>query len=551
MSSSEWAKVEITATTKQTKSAAQVEAEWRAQQEWAKVEITATTKRTKSAAQVEAEWRAQQYKGAQIDTGTRSKLDGSTKSTAPVISSAEDSLRALAGGGFATNFSPLKLGSNPLSEGASKSLAKMVPPNLASAANVLKAGKLGEIPGLVTGSLSDLSSKTKNLLSGGLGSGGVFNPAGIALETETDPSGAQYVKLAKTVFTSGATIEGVTVDIYDGIVHSPQNKVKSILNDVLGAANRGVLGSLKNQLLKSAGGALNISNIASNLNFDTAKGVLNKYKNSILAGVPLNEKDMLKDVYSAIGYDGKSLAFEGGLKGVGENMLNDVKKSFEMETGIISMYKTTKEVLDGDGDTAENLFKIVGNFTDSARFARLVGLGEQLNIITNVSKALVEMGAINFLDDVIEKIDHKDRNKFIEDNLESGISTGNVEFLKWALRHSSGAKILASYPDAIKLIVSSYSPQIDDAGNIPKQAYLDLVSCLNELSPEWDNVGRRNGLKVLDYGLFASFNRQGQLAILASGVREHIAALIGSEQYAGDFDAVQHFQVRYPDYPIV
>ena len=29
--------------------------------EWAKVEITATTKRTKSAAQVEAEWRAQQY----------------------------------------------------------------------------------------------------------------------------------------------------------------------------------------------------------------------------------------------------------------------------------------------------------------------------------------------------------------------------------------------------------------------------------------------------------------------------------------------------------
>ena len=519
--------------------------------EWAKVEITATTKRTKSAAQVEAEWRAQQYKGAQIDTGTRSKLDGSTKSTAPVISSAEDSLRALAGGGFATNFSPLKLGSNPLSEGASKSLAKMVPPNLASAANVLKAGKLGEMPGLVTGSLSDLSSKTKNLFSGGLGSGGVFNPAGIALETETDPSGAQYVKLAKTVFTSGATIEGVTVDIYDGIVHSPQNKVKSILNDVLGAANRGVLGSLKNQLLKSAGGALNISNIASNLNFDTAKGVLNKYKNSILAGVPLNEKDMLKDVYSAIGYDGKSLAFEGGLKGVGENMLNDVKKSFEMETGIISMYKTTKEVLDGDGDTAENLFKIVGNFTDSARFARLVGLGEQLNIITNVSKALVEMGAINFLDDVIEKIDHKDRNKFIEDNLESGISTGNVEFLKWALRHSSGAKILASYPDAIKLIVSSYSPQIDDAGNIPKQAYLDLVSCLNELSPEWDNVGRRNGLKVLDYGLFASFNRQGQLAILASGVREHIAALIGSEQYAGDFDAVQHFQVRYPDYPIV
>ena len=553
MSSSEWAKVEITATTKQIKSAAQVEAEWRAQQnksEWAKVEITATTVQKRSAAEVEAEWRAQQNKGAVIDTGTRSVLDTTTKSTAPVISSAEENLRALAGGGFATNFSNLKLGSNPLSEQAGKSLAKMVPVNVATANNILKSGKLSEMPGLVTGGLSDLNSKSKNILSGGLGSGGVFNSAGVALETETDPSGAQYVKLAKTVFTSGATIEGVPVDIYDGIIHSPQNKVKSILSDVLGAANKGVLGSLKNQLLKASAGSLNISNIASNLNFDTAKGVLNKYKNTLLSGVALNEKDMLKEVYSAIGYDGKSLAFKGGLKGVGENMLNDIKKSFEGETGIISMYKQTKEILDGDGDTAENLFKIVGNFTENTRFAQLVGLDQQLGIITNVSKALVDMGAITFLDDVIEKIDHKDRSKFIEENLESGISTGNVEFLKWVLKHTSGAKILASYPDAIKQIVSSYSPTVDESGNIPKQAYLDLVEWLNKLSKDWDNVGRRHGQKVLDYNLFASFNNQGKLAVLASGVREHIAALIGAEQYSGDFDTVQHLQVRYPNYPI-
>jgi hypothetical protein len=63
-------------------------------------------------------------------------------------------------------------------------------------------------------------------------------------------------------------------------------------------------------------------------------------------------------------------------------------------------------------------------------------------------------------------------------------------------------------------------------------------------------VGRRHGQKVLDYNLFANFNTQGKLAILASGVREHIAALIGAEQYSGDFDTVQHLQVRYPDYPI-
>lgn len=565
MSNSEWAKVEITATTRQTKSAAQVEAEYQAQQ-WSELRKEADAAYARSVArrkQFEAQggltfegvskslgWGLLTSKGAKIDTGTRSVLDNASKSSAPIISTAEDSLRTLAGGGFATNFSGLKLGSTPLSSGASKSLAKLVPNNLSGATNILNAGKLSQTPGLITGSLSDIAKGGKNLLSGGLGSGGVFNPAGVALETETDPSGAQYVKLAKTVFTSGSTVEGVTVDIYDGIIHSPQNKVKSILNDVLGAANRGVLGSLKNQLLKSANGSLNISNIVSNLNFDTAKGVLDKYKNSLLSGVPLNQKDMLKDVYSAIGYDGKSLAFKGGLKGVGENMLNDIKKSFEGETGIISMYKQTKEILDGDGDTAENLFRIVGNFTENTRFAQLVGLDQQLGIITNVSKALVDMGAITFLDDVIEKIDHKDRSKFIEDNLESGISTGNVEFLKWVLKHTSGAKILASYPDAIKTIVSAYSPQVDDSGNIPKQAYLDLVECLNKLSKDWDNVGHRHGLKVLDYNLFASFNTQGKLAVLSSGVREHIAALIGSEQYNGDFDTVQHLQVRYPNYPI-
>lgn len=563
MSSSEWAKVEITATTKQTKSAEQVEAEWRAQQyKELNERIDASSKRLREAdaklntgpgigqLQRSLGWGVLTEKGAKVDTGTRSVLDSTSKSTAPVVTSAEASLRALAGGGFATNFTDIKLGSNPLSEGASKSLAKLVPPNIASATNILKAGKLSDMPGLVTGGLSDITSKAKNLFGGGLGSGGVFNPAGVALETETDPSGAEYVKLAKTVFTSGATIEGVTVDIYDGVIHSPQNKVKSILSDVLGAANNGILGSLKNQLLKSANGALNLTGIKDSISFDTAKGVLDKYKNNLLSGVPLNQKDMLKDVYDAVGYDGKSLSFKGGLKGVGENMLNDIKNTFEGETGILSMYKSAKEVLDGDGDTAANLFKIVGNFTENSRFAQLVGLDQQLGIITNVSKALVDMGAIKFLDDVIEKIDHKDRNKFIEENLESGISTGNVEFLKWVLKHTSGAKILASYPDAIKLIVTSYSPQVDDTGNIPKQAYLDLVSCLNQLSSNWDNVGYRDGQKVLDYNLFSSFNRQGQLAILASGVREHIAALIGSEQYSGDFNTVQHLQVRYPNYPI-
>lgn len=559
--SSEWAKVEITATTKQLKSAAQVEAEWRAK-ELAEINarIDASQKRLKDAnanlvgvndVKKALGWDFKVGSGANIDTGTRAVLDNATKSTSPIINSAEQNLRALSGGGFITNFTGVKVGEVPINAEMGKNLAKMLPTNLGTTTELLKAGKISQVPGLVTGNVSDLVSNAKNIFGGTTGQAGLFNPAGIALPTETDPSGATYVKLAKTVFTSGTTVEAATVDIYADTLNSPQNSVKSVLSDILDAANKGVLGSIKNQLLKSASGSLNISKIANNVNFNTAKGVLDKYKNTLLSGVPLNQKDMLKDVYEAVGYDGKSLSFKGGLQGVGENMLNDIKNSFEGETGILSMYKSAKEVLDGDSDTAASLFKIVGNFTSNTKFAQLVGLDEQLGIITNVSKALVDMGAIDFLEDVIEKIDHKDRDKFIEDNIESGINSGNVEFLKFALKHSSGAKILASFPDAIHRIVASFSPSVGEDGNITKQTYLDLVSCLTQIDPGWDNVGINHGRKIMDLSVFSAFNQQAKLAVLESGNREHISALISAENYAGAFDIVLNLQVRYPDYPII
>ena len=561
--SDEWAKVEITATTKQTKSAAQVEAEWRAQQ-FAEINARADASLARMNAANAAfdngavgnlkkalGWETTKEKGATLDTGTRSVLDTVPKSVSPILGSAEERLRSLAGGGFITNFSGVSVGNVPINAEVGKSLANMLPGNLATTTDLLQAGKITEVPGMVLGGISDLAGKSKNLFNGGMSQLGVFNPAGVALETETDPSGASYVKLAKTVFTSGTTVEALPVDIYDNIIHSPQNKVKSILSDVLGAANRSFLGSLKNTLLNAADKSQLASNLTGSLNLNTAKGVLDKYKNSLLSGVPLTKEGMLKDVYEAVGYDGKSLSFKGGLQGVGENMLNDIKKNFESETGILSMYKDVKKVLDGDSDTAATLFKIVGNFTDNARFAQLVGLGEQLDIITNVSKALVEMGAVNFLDDVIEKIDHKDRDKFISQNLESGIATGNVEFLQWALKHTSGAKILAAYPNAISSIVSSYNPSVDEGGNVSKKAYTDLVDVLGKIDHEWDIVGTRKEGKIYDYAVFSSFNRQAKLAILAGGNRQHISALISAENFGGTFDTALHLQVRYPDYPIV
>lgn len=559
--SSEWAKVEITATTKQIKSAAQVEAEWRSK-ELAEINagIDASQKRLNDAnanlvgvndVKKALGWDFKVASGANIDKGTRAVLDNATKSTSPIINSAEQNLRALSGGGFITNFTGVNVGEVPINTEMGKNLAKMLPTNLATTTELLKAGKISQAPGLVTGNISDLASNAKNIFGGGGGQSGLFNPAGVALPTETDPSGATYVKLAKTVFTSGTTIEAETVDIYGDTLNSPQNRVKSVLSDILGAANKGILGSLKNQLLRSANGSLNLSNITSNVNFETAKGVLDKYKNNLLSGIPLNQKDMLKDVYEAVGYDGKSLSFKGGLQGVGENMLKDIKNVFEGETGILSMYKSAKEVLDGDGDIAAHLFKIVGNFTENTKFAQLVGLDQQLDIITNVSKALVDMGAIEFLDEVIEKIDHKDRDKFIEGNLATGLGSGNVEFLKFALKHTTGAKILASYPDAISIIVSSFSPSVDVDGNITKKDYQDLVSCLSSIDPNWDNDGISHGHKIMDLSVFAKFNRQAKLAVLESGNREHISALISGENYAGAFDIVLNLQVRYPDYPII
>ena len=559
--SNEWAKVEITATTKRTKSAAQVEAEYRAN-EWAQLNDRIDANRAKlakagaklnssagmTALKKAISWDATVATGAKIDNGNKSVLDKSAKSNSPITNSAEENLRNLAGGGFANSFTGMSLGSS-LADGVSKKLSKLLPTKLATNTEVVKAGAIKQVPGLVTGGLSDISSNSKNLLGGGLGQSGGFNPAGVAFDTTSDPSSGNYIKLATSVFTSGTTVLGETVDIYDNIDHSPQNKVKSILSDVLGAANSSVLGSLKTVLLKAAGGANNLTGTSLSLN--AAKETLGKFKNTLLSGVPLTKDGMLTDLYESIGYDGKTLAFKGGLKGIGESMLGEITKNMDGQTGLISLYKGTKKILDGDGDTASNLFKIVENFTGNTQFAGLLDLGAEFKIIANVSKALIEMGAIEQLEKVFEKIDHKDRDRYIADNLETGINSGDVEFLKFALKNMSGAKILAAYPDVIVRIASAFRPKVDDDDNINVTDYYELVECLNSITPNWDSAGTHHGLKVYDYGVFSMFNNQAKLAILASNKREHIAALISAENFQGIFDIGPQLQVRYPDYPII
>lgn len=557
---SEWEKVEITATTKQTKSAEQVEAEYVAKQ-WADLrkEAEAADARSKAALAVSAnsmgvvglnKFLGIDKTGAgsgKIDVGAKSLLDNAAGAKSPIVNSAEQQLRSLAGGGYAASFGNV---GNLMSSPAGKALAGMLPTNLATSMNKIMAGGLGPAKDLMSGGLSGLTSNVKGLLGGG--TGGSFNPIGLVLGDEIKPSGADFIKLAKPVFTSGTTLQGETVDIYDKSLQSPQNKVKSILSDVLSAANESVLGSISKNLLKAAGNSANISNMLGEVNLDTAKGVLNKFKNTLLSGVPLTKDGMLKDLYSAVGYDGKSLEFRGGLKGIGESMMKDITKNIDGQTGLVTLYKDVKKVLDGDYDTAETLFKIVDNFTGSnAAFAGLIDYTNEFKIISNVSKALIQMGAIDELDRVIEKIDHKDRDKFIEDNLSTGLQTGDVNFLKFALRKSSGPKILASYPDAVSMVVGSFTPKVDVGDNVLASEYTDLVSCLSQLTPDWDSAGIVNGKKVMDLGVFSKFNQQAKLAILAAGNREHIAALIAAENYGAVYDILPQLQVRYPEYPII
>lgn len=556
----EWSKVEITATTRQTKSAEQVNAE-----EWAKlnkeadaaleraaarnaqrgdspgsrfadliyggnpavdektkrkvdeakiwesVEITATTKRTKSAEQVIKEY------------GDKSKLDKSIKAL-PSTGNAERDLENLARGNIP--ITGLKLG-NIFGGGIKDDTGKG---NSASQEIVA----LGGIGGMF----------------GGLGATGGFDPLGSVVRTDASstPSAGTYVTLANTVFSSGSSDMGETVDIYADTLNSPQNKIKSVLSDVMDVVNSSVRGTLAKTLFSAASKTNMITGYISK---DTAGMVLDRFKSDLLSGVPFTKDGMTKSLFETVGYDGKSLNFKGGLKGLGESMMKDITEQIDGSTGLVAIYKGAKLIVDGDYDTAEGIFKILDNVTNNTVLSGFMDMTNKFKILNTITQSLINLGAPEYFDSIIEKLDRDDKEKYLRDNLDGALSSGDLDFILTALKHISGNWIIAHYPNAISSIAAGYTPQLSIDGQVTKEEYSKLIQVLNSIDENWDRVGVRHGVVLYDYNLFSNFNTQARMAIVAGGNRAHISCLLSSEDFAGTYDTVGELSLRYPNYPII
>ena len=509
-----WSTMEITATTKQIKSATQVEAEYekqvRAEKEkaaWESMEITAVTK-VKTPSQTIA------------DYGDKSNLDKTIKSL-PSTGNAMTDLENLARG----NVSLGGIGNLFASKGAKETSNQ-------------SASAVQEITGLGgTG------------LFGGLGTSGGFNPAGSAINTDTysDPAAATYVSLAKTVFSSGSSDAGETVDIYATTLNSPQNKIKSVLSDVMDVVGGSIGKTLSKTLLDVAGKA----NILDGMFTEkTAGNVLSRFKSDLLSGVPLSKDGLTKSLYESIGYDGKSLNFQGGIKGLGDSMIADITKQIDGSTGLITMFDGVKTIVDGDYDTAEGIFKILENFTGNTKLGAFVDMGNTFKILNTVTKSLMNLGADKWFDKIIEKLDHDDKETYLKENIDVALSSGDLDFILTALKYVGGNWIMSHYPNAIMQIVTGYTPLLTVDDQISNEEYNKLITVLGRLDSDWDRVGIRHGVALYDYNLFSNFNSQARMAIVAGGNREHIRCLLSSEHFGGEYDTVNELALRYPNYPI-
>lgn len=584
--SNEWSKVEITPTTTQKRSSAEVESDYALQN----MEITATTRYSSDISPA---------KQRELDA-FKKELEAYEKRNAERLKAADETMgvqglkKFLAGNGLSPSSAekamrsvaeqkiwdsiPITFESKQLKSAAAvigefgnksgldqalKSLPSLKNANLEDLARGNVGLELGNVVNAFSGLFGNKTDAIKNQVQaatsmipdltgvgmfGGGGISGIFNPAGLAIGASDEPSVVGYTALAKTVFTSGASEAGEVVDIYRATINSPQNKIKTVLSDVMDVVG-GALGGTLSKTLRDVAGKANI--LDGLVNADSAKNIMNRFKSDLLSGVPLSKENLVKGLYESVGYDGKSLNFQGGLKGLGDNMLADITKQIDGQTGLLTMYDNVKVIVKGDYDTAEGIFKILENVTGNSAVGGFLDVTNKFKIINGVTKSLIGLGAPELFDKVIEKIDHANRKDFIRENLAEALAVGDVSFVDFSFKEVNGGWILANYPNAITDIVSNFTPNLEADDQISVAQYDQLVGTLNRIDPNWDNIGTRNGVVLYDYNTFSKFNNQARLAIVAGGNRNHIAALIASEGFTETYNNLTELQQRFNYYPII
>lgn len=404
--------------------------------------------------------------------------------------------------------------------------------------NGLVGGKSSSGAVVDSSKLSEVGSNLTGTTTGTLG-------ANNGLGSYADAAGK--VKLARPVFTAGTSDVGATVDIYGDTLNSPQNKIKSVIGDVLGIVNTGISGILQGELAK-ARSKMNLISAVTDSN--VAKGILDQYKSNLLNGVPLTNDSMKSILYKAVGYSGSDTSFASALENAKKTMLGDIVKNVDGSTGLITLYKNAELVIKGDYSTADGILKMVGNITSNTQLGSFLDLTNQMKLVSAVTKTLYNLGIPDIFEDIYNKLTHNDKERYVRENIASAASEGDIDFVEFALKYYNGSWLLSNYPNIIRSIVSSYKPKTDLDGSVSKAEYERLISILARIDVDWWVAKTVNGVKVGNLNVFASFNNHARLAFLTTEDRNMIRNMLIGEKYGTVYNTIDELQKRHPYFPI-
>lgn len=377
---------------------------------------------------------------------------------------------------------------------------------------------------------------------------GEVNPQGKPI----NPSSGEFVTLAKPILTSGSTVEAETVDVYKGTIDSPQNKIKTVLSDVLSVINKGFVKTLSDNL-----GVLGkkFDPLLTKANKSGVMKALEAFKGDILKGVPLTKEGVSKVLMDNIGWDGRKFDLsdiKGSFKAMKEDLVKGVVETFDNGTGLYTLYENTRMILKGDYSSAEALFKIAENITGNEKLGSFLNMTEQFKVFGAIAKTLVNFGAIPKLNKLIDKIKgKKNQDKVLMETLAEGMTSGRLDYYEYLLSKFGGAKLLTLYPNILIDIVSNFVADLDEQGQVLKDQYTRFLKLLSDIDPNWDTLGIINGILAYNMQIFHYFGDHARLAIFHEGKRERIRALLVSETTIASYHLPQEAQKRFPYYPII
>lgn len=374
-------------------------------------------------------------------------------------------------------------------------------------------------------------------------SAGTFNKAGDAVKEptgkETKPSAEKDVTLANPLFVTGASTTAVPVDVYATQVQSPQNKIKSVLSDVIGAINKrlgGVLSGKLGQLGKAAGALGNLA--------DKSKigGVLDVLKKDILNGVPITKDGLGKVLQEGLGLTRDVFELKENWRNIRENMMGEITSLLDDKTGLISLYGDVQKVLKGDISFTEGLFQIIENITGNTSLGKFLDLEGEFKIIKAITGTIANFGGKELFKKLFDRVHPSMKDQYIQEGIEETILQGDIEFILFAIEEGYDiSKILAIYPDLLRRLVSEYRPRYNDNDIFNIASHERLMNVLSKISTTWYYIP---GTTKYYIDLFRAFNDSATEALVQTRNRTLISVLAASEFIFPEIDIIEELE-RY------